>query len=345
MNTANGLIILMLNQGDWFGGETGSIALSWATADRAIDVVVTWDLSLGPTSVAGGRAVLPADSDTTRISIMLPEVRTRTQCRWRYRLSAGGSANQPFAFGEHMIHLFPRGLLNESAKLLGNKRVVLWEEQGTLGAVLKEAGIPVGIVASDAALQFIRADMILVGQEQLKSHPFAQEPLMAQARQGSSVMFFQQSHVPELAGYAMNRRAVPDELKWHADHPLLRGFTPADVDSWLRGGSGHLWPLRLPADEPVLVIAQWPRETPGQEPEPIETLLATKSVGAGRVVFCQLPLGSWESDPRSQLMLVNALDYLVGPVAPTPPPSQRHIPLPPTPQTAPSITVPPGARP
>ena len=104
--------------------------------------------------------------------------------------------------------------------------------------------------------------------------------------------------------------------------------------------------LRLPVDEPALEIAFWPREVRSEEPAPIDALLVSKTIGRGRVVLCQIPLGPWESDPRSQLFLADALDYLLSRPEPTPPPSRRTRPekpaaLPPVP----TIPLNPGVSP
>ena len=40
-----------------------------------------------------------------------------------------------------------------------------------------------------------------------------------------------------------------------------------------------------------------------------------------------MPLGPWRSDPRSQLFLVDALDYLASPGRAAPPPSRRPAPI------------------
>ncbi len=99
--------------------------------------------------------------------------------------------------------------------------------------------------------------------------------------------------------------------------------------------------MQLPADEPALEIAWWPREVAGNKPAPIDALVLTKTLGKGRIVLCQVPLGAWESDPRSQLFLVDALDYLASPVVPTPPPSRRPRPVEPAPAPkVPAIVIP-----
>ena len=82
-------------------------------------------------------------------------------------------------------------------------------------------------------------------------------------------------------------------------------------------------------------------EVAGNKPAPIDALVLTKTLGKGRIVLCQVPLGPWESDPRSQLFLVDALDYLASPVVPTPPPSRRPRPVEPAPPAkVPSIAIP-----
>ena len=45
-----------------------------------------------------------------------------------------------------------------------------------------------------------------------------------------------------------------------------------------------------------LEIAWWPREVPGTEPVEMDALVFSKSIGAGRIVVCQLPLGDWRTD-------------------------------------------------
>jgi hypothetical protein len=57
-------------------------------------------------------------------------------------------------------------------------------------------------------------------------------------------------------------------------------------------------------------------------PVGIDSILLSKSVGRGRMVLCQLPLGKWQSDPRSQMFLRNAMDYLLTRPEPTLRPSE-----------------------
>ena len=97
---------------------------------------------------------------------------------------------------------------------------------------------------------------------------------------------------------------------------------PQDLHSWI-AGVPSLHVVQLPADEPVATVGSYPREVPGEQPVPIDAVLMSKSVGKGRLVVCQLPLGDWSKDPRSQMLLNNAVDYLLSRPEPTPRPSER----------------------
>jgi hypothetical protein len=214
-----------------------------------------------------------------------------------------------------------------------------------LARVLDAAGVRCTAIQRPSDLPLTTADIILVGPDRIEAGAFVQSPLLNQAEAGANVLMFAQSHPRILAGYNLLRRAAPKRLDWRETHPLLEGFQPEDLQSWLTGQSNDVWAVQLPADEPALEIGYWPRETPGREPVPIDALLLTKAVGKGRIVLCQIPLGPWGSDPRSQLLLRNALGYLATRPEPTPPPSRRRERPERVPTTVPTITIPPGDRP
>ena len=171
-------------------------------------------------------------------------------------------------------------------------------------------------------LQFSDADAVLVGPDALSDSPFEQAPLLSLAESGASVMIFRQHRPAVLIGYPLTLRDTPAKLEWQTDHSLLNGFEPQDLHSWI-AGVPSLQVVQLPADEPVSVVGSYPREVPGEQPAPVDAVLLSKSVGKGRLVLCQLPLGDWSKDPRSQMLLNNAVDYLLSRPEPTPRPSER----------------------
>jgi hypothetical protein len=192
-----------------------------------------------------------------------------------------------------------------------------------------------------------RPDLILVGPDQIGDSAFVQGPLVNFAKAGSSVAVFEQKRPSVLAAYILARRqpAASGAVRFRPGHPLFAGLEEGDLTSWLTSDVELLWAIQLPPDEPALELAWWPREIPGEQPAPVDALLVTKSLGRGRVVLCQLLLGGWDEDARSQLFLGNLLSYLSTRPEPTPPPSRRPEARPVAPTTVPTITIPAGVKP
>ena len=69
--------------------------------------------------------------------------------------------------------------------------------------------------------------------------------------------------------------------------------------------------LQLPIGASALKIASMLPEVASETVVPTDALLLVKPMGRGRMVLCQIPLGPWNEDPRSQLFLRNAIDYLL----------------------------------
>ncbi|MGD0770273.1 MAG: hypothetical protein ABSB42_18980 [Tepidisphaeraceae bacterium] len=315
------LIILLPQQGYWFGGEPQEIAVRWSTQSKmAVDL--SWNLMMGNIRLAGDTLPIKSDQDTTTFKITPPEVRIRTIASFVYRIRQheGGT---DLGGGDLLLQLFPRNTLSALAHRLKGKNLAVWDSYGRLSDLLHGAKVEFTRTSDGTGLVATRYDVILVGGDVLGPSPFAQQPLLDQARAGASVMVFGQREIGvDLFGYARIDRKMPPRLNWRLDHPLFAGFERADLESWLKDSPDAL-AVHLPADEPALEIAWWPREVPGTQPVALDALVISKSVGAGRIVLCQLPLGDWRTDPRSQLLLSNALDYLLTRPEPTLRPSER----------------------
>ena len=191
------------------------------------------------------------------------------------------------------------------------KQLFVWDGAKGLPAALKPRGVEFVHVRSEADLQFVRPDALIVGAEQLGKDAAGEDKLLNLADAGTSVLVLRQTQPAKLAGYPVVRRVLPPSFAWNAEHPLARRLRPFET----RALGPDAWAIRLPADEPALEIGWWPRESPGLKPAPIDALVVVKALGKGRIVLCQVPLGPWETDPRSQLFLVDALDYLASPAA------------------------------
>ncbi|MCX7425073.1 MAG: hypothetical protein NTW96_05520 [Planctomycetia bacterium] len=337
MNVTSTLLLVVLSGGGyWFGGRVETAQVQWDVKQPLEAATVTWRLVCGDASLASGQIVLPAEDRMGKVRLSLPEVRVPTEMRFVYRAARAGQA-KAIAEGAVAVHVYPNNLLASVAERMKTKQLFVWDEAEGLPAVLKSEGVQFAHVRSEADLQFVRPDLLIVGADRLGKATAGQDKLLNLAAAGTSVLVLRQSQLAKLAGYPVARRVLPPKLVWRVDHPLARHLGLFETPSL--GPDG--WAIRLPADEPALEIGWWPSESPSRKPVPIDALVVAKALGRGRIVLCQVPLGPWETDPRSQSFLVDALDYLASPVVPTPPPSRRPRPDEPAPApNVPSIVLP-----
>lgn len=355
MKSAVVLLVMLSNQGHWFGGRPGTVTVQWAVETGMPAAVLDWRLGFGEVAIKSGRLELPVDGDPARLSLTLPEIRVPTAMRFVYHARMVDSGDV-IAKGEASIHLYPDSLLDAVARRVRSKHIIVWDGAEGLPALLADAKIPHVRIDKESGLQLSRPDIILVGRDQIPDAPFAQSALLAQAKSGATVLVFWQTQLSTLAGYPLAVRAAPERLEWRSDHLLARHVRLLEsclpVRSRSRETSGpelsrvQLRAIRLPADEPATEIAFWPREVPGDGPVPIDALLLVKAVGKGRIVLCQIPLGPWQDDPRSQLFLADALDYLTTRVEPLPVGHASSLPLREDPQAGSSrhVTKPNAGR-
>ncbi len=336
MNLTALLLITLSGNGHWLGGRTETIEVQWAVEQPIPRATLAWRLVCGEAELAAGRLALPAERRPSVIRLGLPRVRVRTAMQLIYRAEQAGK-QAAIARGTAAVEVYPDDLLAGLSQRMAGKRLLVWDLPDRLPALLERSGVKHTVIASGAELQFIHPEMVLVGADRLGKDMQEQASLLNLAKSGASVMIFRQTGPASLAGYRVSRRTAPAQWAWLAGHPLARHRR-----LWEASDTGpEAWAVHLPADEPALEVAWWPREVAGDKPAPLDVLIVTKTLDRGRVVLCQMPLGAWQSDPRSQLFLVDALDYLASPVVPTPPPSRRPRPLQPTPAPpVPSIVLP-----
>ncbi|MEI8373997.1 MAG: hypothetical protein WCJ35_14320 [Planctomycetota bacterium] len=331
MNHAAILLIALSSDGYWLSGSTETIQVQWTTEERIPGITLDWRLVCGEAQLVSGRVTVTDKNSPPNIRIAVPAVRTHTPMRVAYHIEQAGKI-KPIAEGTAAVEVYPDNLLDGVAKRLSSrylsvgeqpealaKHLYVWDQPEKLPSLLKQAKIKHTSILSDAELSFVLPDVLIVGSNRLESDTGGQQKLLQLATAGTNVLILNQTKPAVLAGYPLVQRTVPAKLAWQKDHPLtasLRWFDPSR-------GKGDLWAIRLPASEPALEIAWWPRESAGKSPASIDSLVVCKNVGRGRIVLCQVPLGSWRNDPRSQLFLVGALDYLASPVVPTPSPNRR----------------------
>jgi hypothetical protein len=303
MNLASILLIVLSGDGYWFGGRTETVEVQWAVKQPIAAATITWRLVCGGAQLASGRIVLPAKDRAGKIELTLPEVRVPTEMRFIYRAEQAGQQS-PIAEGTVPVHVYPKDILVGVAQRVKGKQLFVWDRPDGLPALLTGVNVPFTLIRSDTELQFVRPDMMIVGPDQLGKKGEGQAKLMNLAMAGTSMLVLRQTQPDRLTGYPLVRRVLPPKLAWQSDHPLARHLPLCVTPS-----TGHeAVAIQLPADEPALEIAWWRRETPGTEPVPIDALAVVKARGKGRLVLNQIPLGPWQRDPRSHLVLADALD-------------------------------------
>ncbi len=348
MNVTALIIFLFSHQGYWLSGQDQTVNVRWVVREVMPPADLVWELGIGPVKLDGGTVALNADRGAA-VTIKSPDVRVRTKLRWTYRLIQR-DGRKLLDSGKAPIFDFPANLTEDWPKRLqistpdgkDVKKLAVWDDPDGLPKVLTAAKVPFTRLSGFTNV-LDRPDMILVGANQIDESAFSQTPLAEFAAAGTSVAIFDQESPERLAGYALVRREPRAGFRFKLEHPLFERLSSDDLHSWLAGRSEALWAAQLPPDEPALELAWWPPESPGDYPRPIDALIVTKTTGAGRIVLCQLPLGRWGEDPRSQILLGNLLSYLATRPQPTPPPSERRPAPSPAPRKTPTIVIPGGS--
>jgi len=335
------LILLLTHQGYWIGGQQSSVTIRAAVQGGLPNAELSWELMLDGVKLSEGAMHLTGNDRDVAINITPPKPRTRVTLQWVYRLTATKDS-KPLETGTVAINLFPPNMIDELADRTRSRSIVVWDRPSGLPAALDAAKIPFTQIDDASKLLALRPDVVLVGPEMLGDRLLEQSSLNSLASAGVSVMIFRQTRPDRVMRYPLQQRQPPEQLAWRPDHPLLAEFSAADLQSWI-DPSRDLSVLQLPADEPALEIGYYPPQVQSRQAGPIDTVLMTQTIDRGRIVLCQIPLGDWATDPRSQLLLRNALDFLLTRPEPTPRPSDRPKAIAPkTATTIPTIQIPPG---
>jgi len=338
MKTAAVVALTLSCQGFWFGGRSGRIALTWAPDVPAPRATLSWRLMLGEAEASRGTLAFSARPGLPQqLELGLPRVRAHTRLTWLWELS-GLTSPKALARGSATIHAFASDMLAPWATRLrlAPARIVVCDASGELPEMLSAQAIPHVAVARAVQLAGLRADLILVAGDRLGDDPDGEAALLRAVRAGASAMVFEQT-TPRLLGHAARPRVPPARLVLAGDHPLLRGLDEELLSSWLAGSARDVWAVHLAPGGSARALVAWPPSGAAlrgpaprellhskreREPEetrettqavPLEALVVAELVGAGRLVLCQLPIERWSEDPRGQLLLDNALDYLLSP--------------------------------
>jgi hypothetical protein len=331
MKSAALLIILLSNHGYWLSGTEGRVAIQWTAEAAATPCDLFWDLTLGDARLGGGRTPI-GRGESPIVKITCPEARARVELKWSWKLRRKEDG-QEIACGSEKLTVYPTNLTAGWATLLKGKRVIVVDRFKEISALLDQAKVTNLRLDDPAKLAAAVADIVIVGPDALSNGLFEQAPLQALNQTGTAVAVFLQPRVDRLLGFQVVTRASSREFAWSTKDPLLRGFEADDLPrSWERGWEGDaikaFRALRVAETDAAIAVVNWPAQLqPGLQtaaahsPAAVDTLLLSRSggkTGPGRIVLCQMPLGDWKTDPRSQLMVGNVLDVLVSPTPPRP---------------------------
>ncbi len=323
MNAVALLIILLSHEGYWISGSADEIRFEWAAAAPMPAADLRWELMFGTVKMASGQTPMAPQGGKAVVRITAPRSGAcESALRWQYSVRSGADGKE-LDRGSLPIVIFPQNLMEGLANRIGLSRVAIWDQKGDLVQALSDAKATFYRYTDASKLGFARADIILVGPDTLPPSSFDQGAVFSLAQAGASVMIFRQSRCKELGTYAVVRRTAPANFDWMTDYPLLRGMD-ANLLGSLTARFNEFLAVRLPSDEPALTIGAWPREVATANSAAVDALLASKTIGNGRVVFCQIQFGNWQDDPRSQIFLMNAIDYLLSPPAPIRPERPAH---------------------
>jgi len=327
-------------QGHWIGGKSAEVNFPLiAKIKLDPEIVLHWALSFGETVVDQGQQK-QADAKTaasfSKITFDVPAVRVETEMKFSYRLTTSGAADthKELQTGERSVRVYPDRILAPLRPLLKEKNVIVWGQADGLSKSLKQFVVAHKTISSESQLAFRKPDILIVGPDQIGKSPHDQTRLVALAKSGSNVCLLRQSAPKTLAGLPLVQRKIEAPEATQSSGPPLRTGLQWQNHRLAQHrnlfSSQHvatpLLALRIAPEESVHKIAYWPSEESGELRSPVaaDALLAVRSLGKGRIVICQIPLGDWENDPRSQHFLVDLCDYLVSPVEETLPLIQRQ---------------------
>ena len=320
------LVVVLSNEGHWLSGTEGQISVHWAAIAAATPCDLTWELKFGDTQLGSGRLLI-APHESPVIKILCPAVRARLALRWKWRLLRKTDRRE-IAAGSENIMAYPDNLTSDWPALLKGKTIVVVDRASGIPALLRRATIQHTRLAGLTQLGTAIADIVIIGPDMIEDHPFEQTALQSLVQAGTSVAVFRQIRIQQLLGVELAERAIPDEMGWCLDDPLLRGFDAEELQSWrrgwCRGEASHMRALRTCSHGASRAVVAWPTQfqavgSLGPLAAPaVDTLLLSCAGGAGvsgRLVLCQMPLGDWMTDPRSQIFLGNIWDVLISPPA------------------------------
>ena len=302
------LLITLLNQGNYFSETIAQIPLVCQTTPGAQNGQLHWQLTWNDRILK--QDVQALNTTKATIPVQLPNVRQRTRLQWHYQLKTG---DQILANGDCPLTVFPASPFAKPVDRFKDMRLTVITDEHALPAILKRGGLVVRHIRELNELGLQRPDFLIIDKP-LPSTTFNRPSakLQQMTRAGTQIVLFNEpvTTLP-IQKFPHSQQA----WYWQANHMLLAGL---ETEDWKINPShdAQSWVcINQDRDAALLEIAGF---TPESKLATMPLLVGVQTLDQGRIVYWQLPFGAWDNDPRAQQALLNCLDYLSTPVAPTP---------------------------
>ncbi len=304
------LLLTLLNGTHHFAQQTVQVDLQFNGIQTQQVSSLRWQLTWENQQVISD-AILTLKQNTAHVKFELPKVRARTVLQWQYQWFVDGKVVQQ---DRVKLFVYPRDTLHQDFGRFKAMSLVLISGQDGLGKLLTAEGVASRTCSSFNQVGLKRPDYLLVDSQYVSHSAFALTPRIEQlVRSGTQVVIFANDKLRTMTNLpvALQTLKPTQPLEWTKHHPLLHELY---LDDWLVE-SQKATVLQLDVEQPVqeLVWLKAPEES-----QRLDSLVTIEQMGKGRIIYWQLPMGDWQTDPRAQQVLVNCLGYLASPITPTP---------------------------
>lgn len=306
------ILLLLAHDGHWFGGREYTVTARWNVPAAVVTADLEWSLRLTDTELAAGRVILKEDEPEADFTVPVPEVRAPTVCQLRWRVVSQENGRE-IAAGSRDVALYPAQPLTDLQPLAQGKAVLQLGQDPALQAALREAFGRVEVRNLNSAF-LPAANIVFVAPDSLDGNAFETRALPAYAEKGATVVILEQTQVKSILGVPLIAREWTESLDILHRHPLLDRLGTGTLHSLLAGNDRPVQLLCVSGgnNHVVLVGAKSDKaesKTEGSTPTEHQAFLCVHKRGSGQLIYCQLPLRAWDTDPRARQLLRNLLIY------------------------------------
>tara|TARA_Y100001933_G_scaffold263472_1_gene325120 strand:+ start:220500 stop:221525 length:1026 start_codon:yes stop_codon:yes gene_type:complete len=305
--------ITLLNGGHYFAQTPASVNLHFESFDSAQSNTLHWQLAKGDRVLAS--EMVDLKKSQIQLAIPLPHVRTKIgltlHCQWQ-------QGDRIVNKTQTQIIVWPPSGLSKPLKRFETLQVIVLSSSEAIEHLLKPVGVNVRTLNNLHALGLARPHVLIVDQASDSIEPDSIARRLKQfAESGTQIVVFGKRHLKSFTDIPTMRTkwSTLKALDWQAQHPLLGGLS---ADDWAGtvpdDKEAMLTALAVDADLP---ISDWVACHDLSAAQIKAVLVAEQQLGQGRMIYWQLPLGNWQTDPRAAQVIENILDYLATPIRPT----------------------------